>query len=75
MVCPGFIRSTISENALEGSKINKGTDPAVCAYDILCGVANRKHEIYVGHLASALIYLRRFFPWLLSHILLHIRSI
>jgi short-subunit dehydrogenase len=83
IVCPGFIRTAISENALEGSglthgktdpKTDQGTDPATCAYEILRGVANRKHEIYVGHLASVLIYLRRFFPWLLFHILLHVRS-
>jgi hypothetical protein len=51
-----------------------GTDPAICAYDILRGVANREHEIYVGHLASVVIYLRRFFPRLLSYILLRIKS-
>jgi hypothetical protein len=55
-------------------KTDRGTDPAVCAYDILRGVANREHEIYVGHLASTVIYLRRFFPRLLSHILLRVRS-
>jgi hypothetical protein len=55
-------------------KTDHGTDPASCAYDILYGVANREHELYVGHMASTIIYLRRFFPRLLYHILLHMKS-
>ncbi|CAF4190772.1 unnamed protein product [Rotaria sp. Silwood2] len=83
IVCPGFIRTAISQNALDGSglpygkmdpKTDKGTDPTKCAYDILCGVANREHEIYVGYLASVIIYLRRFIPRLLYHILSHMKS-
>lgn len=82
MVCPGYVRTAISENAFEGSgllhgkldpKTEKGTDPAKCAYDILRGVANREHEIYVGRMAS-IIYLRRFFPRLLYHIILRIKT-
>ncbi|CAF0813716.1 unnamed protein product [Rotaria sordida] len=83
IVCPGFVRTDISLNAFEGSglkhgkmdpKTDKGTDPTKCAYDILCGISNREHEIYVGHMASVTIYLRRFFPRLLYHILLHTKS-
>jgi hypothetical protein len=55
-------------------KTDRGTDPAICAYDILRGIANRKHEIYVGYLASPVIYLRRFCPQLLTYILLRTRS-
>jgi short-subunit dehydrogenase len=83
MVCPGFIRTDISINAFEGSGVlhkkmdpltDKGTDPTVCAYDILCGIAARKHEIYVGRSAALTIYLRRFFPKLLYQILLRTKS-
>ncbi|CAF1036329.1 unnamed protein product [Rotaria sp. Silwood1] len=83
IVCPGFVRTAVSQNALEGSglphgkmdpKTDKGTDPTKCAYDILCGIANREHEIYVGYLASITIYLGRFFPRLLYHVLLHMKS-
>ena len=79
MVCPGFVRTDISINALEGSgslhrtmdpKTDRGTDPTVCARDILHGIAGRKHEIYVGRFSSLVIYLRRFFPALLFQILL-----
>ncbi|CAF3626540.1 unnamed protein product [Adineta steineri] len=83
MVCPGFVKTDVSRNAFQGSgalhkkmdpKTEKGTDPTVCAYDILCGVAARKHEIYVGHLASVVIYLQRFCPKLLYRVLLRTDS-
>ncbi|CAF3325405.1 unnamed protein product [Rotaria socialis] len=83
IACPGFVKTDISINAFEGSgklhkkmdpKTEKGTDPTVCAYDILCGIAARKHEIYVGHLASVVIYLRRLCPQLLFQILLRTKS-
>ncbi|UJR25511.1 hypothetical protein I4U23_006857 [Adineta vaga] len=83
MVCPGFVKTDISINAFDGSgalhkkmdpKTEKGTDPTVCANDILHGIAARKHEIYVGHLAAVVIYLRRFFPKLLYRILLRTES-
>lgn len=81
VVCPGFIRTEISHNAFDGSGLlhgkmdpqtDKGTDPAVCAFDTLCGVANREHEIYVGRMAALVIYLRRFCPWLLTRVLLRV---
>lgn len=82
MVCPGYVRTAISLNAFEGSgslhgkmdpKTDQGTDPDKCAYEILCGIAHRKPEIYVGYMSS-IIYLRRFFPRLLYHILLHMKT-
>ncbi|CAF4829004.1 unnamed protein product [Rotaria sp. Silwood1] len=83
IACPGFVKTDISLNAFEGSgqlhkkmdpKTEKGTDPTVCAYDILCGIAARKHEIYVGHLAVVVVYIRRLFPQLLYRILLRTES-
>lgn len=83
MVCPGFVRTDISLNAFEGSgvrhskmdpKTDAGTDPTVCARDILTGVASRQHEIYVGRLSSTVIYLRRFCPRLLYEVLLRMES-
>ena len=83
IVCPGFVRTDISHNALAGSgvkhglmdaKTDSGTDPAVCAYDILRGVANREHELYVGRMAAPVIYLRRFLPRLTYRLLLHMKS-
>jgi hypothetical protein len=54
-------------------KTEKGTDPAICALDILRGIARREYETYVGQLSS-IIYLQRFFPRLLYHILLRIQT-
>src|SRR5690606_4813050 len=57
IVCPGYVKTDISINAFEGSgvlhkkmdpKTETGTDPSVCANDILRGIAGRKHECYVG---------------------------
>jgi dehydrogenase/reductase SDR family protein 7B len=83
IVCPGFVKTDISINAFSGSgmlhrtmdpKTESGTDPTVCAYDILRGVAARKHEIYVGRSASAVIYLQRFCPKLLFQFLRRTKS-
>ncbi|CAF1412171.1 unnamed protein product [Adineta ricciae] len=83
IVCPGFVRTSISQNAFVGSgllygkmdpKTEKGTDPSKCADDIILGIANRDHEVYVGYLASPLIYLRRFFPRILHFVLLRVQS-
>ena len=83
VVCPGFVRTEISQNAFDGqgkrhgqmdSKTERGTDPATCALDILRGVANREHELYVGHLSAVVIYLRRFCPRLLYRILLRMKA-
>ncbi|CAF1243176.1 unnamed protein product [Adineta steineri] len=80
IVCPDFIRTAILPNALEDLVLKYGKmyskpDPSKYACDILRGIANRKHEIYVSHLTSILIYLRRFFPQLLYYILSHTKSI
>ncbi|CAF1379393.1 unnamed protein product [Rotaria magnacalcarata] len=83
IVCPGYVRTEISQHAFEGSgllhgkmdpKTDKGTDPSKCAYDILRGVANREHEIYVGYLGSVVIYLQRFVPRLFYRILLRSKT-
>jgi len=83
LVCPGFVRTNISMNAFNGQGVPHGqmdpttatgTDPAQCAYDILCGVAHRRHEIYVARLAAVVIFCRRFFPYLLTRILLRLQS-
>lgn len=83
MVCPGYVRTDVSINAFEGSGVahNKmdpktatGSDPTECAYDILRGVAARKHEIYVGRMAAPIIYIRRFCPKLLYRILLRMET-
>jgi short-subunit dehydrogenase len=82
VVCPGFVKTNVSINAFVGSgesynkmdpRTESGTDPTVCAYGILRGVANRQHEVYVGQGAHFTIYLRRYFPKLLYRLLLRTR--
>lgn len=83
IACPHFTRTKMSMNALEGSghlhsqitpKFELGIDPALCAYEILCGAANRKHEIYIGSVAYVFLYLRRFCPPILYRVLLRMNS-
>ncbi|KAA0991657.1 SDR family oxidoreductase [Dyadobacter aurulentus] len=74
-VCPGYIRTNISLNALNesGSKFGKmdanqanGIPAEECARQILNAVKKDKKEIYIGGFKEvAAIYLKRFFPTLL----------
>jgi short-subunit dehydrogenase len=74
-ICPGYIRTNISLNALNasGDKFGKmdsnqaqGIPADVCAEKILDAVRKDKKEIYIGGFKEvAAIYLKRFFPSLL----------
>ncbi|WP_439557678.1 SDR family oxidoreductase [Dyadobacter sp.] len=74
-VCPGYIRTNISLNALNesGGKFGKmdsnqanGIPADECAKKILNAVRKDKKEIYIGGLKEvAAIYVKRFFPSLL----------
>lgn len=74
-ICPGYIRTNISLNALNasGGKFGKmdsnqakGIPADVCAEKILDAVRKDKKEIYVGGFKEvAAIYVKRFFPNLL----------
>ena len=74
-ICPGYIRTNISLNALNasGDKFGKmdsnqakGIPADVCAEKILDAVRKDKKEIYIGGFKEvAAIYLKRFFPNLL----------
>ena len=76
IVCPGYVRTAVSANALgpRGEAIGpagaqeRGISPERCARAILRGVARRREEVYVGGWEVAGIYLKRFTPWLLSRI-------
>ncbi|MCF2487045.1 SDR family oxidoreductase [Dyadobacter sp. CY347] len=74
-VCPGYIRTNISLNAMDasGSKFGKmdsnqakGIPAEECARRILDAVKKDKKEIYIGGLKEvAAIYVKRFLPNLL----------
>ncbi|GAB4028063.1 SDR family oxidoreductase [Spirosoma gilvum] len=78
IVCPGYIRTAISVNALEasGQKHNKmdenqekGMAPDDFAQRLLRAVDAKKEEVYIGGAEIYGIYLKRFFPGLLSRLL------
>ncbi|MGH8444071.1 MAG: SDR family oxidoreductase [Solimonas sp.] len=76
VVCPGFIKTQVSLNAITGdggrhaqmdAGQEKGMDADVCAAKIWAGVARDAEELYVGREQFA-IYLKRWVPSLVSAI-------
>jgi dehydrogenase/reductase SDR family protein 7B len=77
MVCPGFIKTNISLNALksDGTANGKmdenqqqGMLPSVLAKKILAAIQSGKQEIYVGGKETLILYIKRFFPGLVNKI-------
>jgi len=78
MVCPGFIATDISLNAVVGDgskqgtmdvKTGSGMTPMECAKKIANGVTKRKPEIFIGRSELLGVYLKRFFPSILRRIM------
>lgn len=78
IVCPGFIHTNVSINALtgDGSTLNemdeaqdKGMPPDECAKQIISAIENQKEEVLVGGKEKYAVYLKRFFPKIFSKIL------
>ncbi|HHO76866.1 MAG TPA: SDR family oxidoreductase [Deltaproteobacteria bacterium] len=78
MVCPGFIRTNISINALTGNGTPQGTMdnaqacgmPAhVCAEKIVKAVEKNKAEVNIGGKEVIGIYLKRFVPGIFNMII------
>ncbi|WGH74913.1 SDR family oxidoreductase [Tenacibaculum tangerinum] len=76
LVCPGFVTTNVSKNALTGSGTpqNKmdtatanGIHPDRFAELMLKAIKNRKQEVYIAGAKEKLgVYVKRFFPKLLS---------
>lgn len=75
VIIPGFIRTPIAEHALTGDGglygktfqlHERGMDPDRCAARMLQAIARRKEEALVGGVEVYSVYLKRFFPTLLS---------
>jgi dehydrogenase/reductase SDR family member 7B len=71
MVCPGFIATNLSLNAVTGDGSKQGTMDVKtgygmtslnCAKRLVKGVEKRKPEIFIGKSELIAIYLKRFFP-------------
>jgi short-subunit dehydrogenase len=78
MVCPGFIATDISLNAVIGDGSKQGTmdektgagmTPLECAKRIAHGVEKRSPEIFIGRSELLGVYLKRFFPGILRRIM------
>ena len=78
MICPGWVRTNISMNALmgDGSKLNQmdsttsdGLDAKVVAKKIIAAIESRENEVYIGGLKEvAAVYLKRYMPGLFARI-------
>lgn len=79
LICPGFVNTDVSRNALtgDGSKQNKldnatakGLNPDNFAKIALKAIAQKRQEIVIGGSMEKLaVYVKRFFPRLLSNII------
>jgi len=78
IVCPGYVRTNISINALLGNgdnqnsmddDTNKGMSPEKFALKVLKSVEKNKREVYIGGFEILAIYIKRFFPNLLAKII------
>ena len=79
LACPGFVQTNISINALTGngtaqnkmdSATKNGLTPETFAKKLLKAVRQEKQEVYIGGFKEKLaVYVKRFFPKLLSKII------
>ncbi len=78
LVCPGFVRTHVSSNALTGDgtprgytapATAKGMDPDDCAALVLDAVHRGALEVYTGRLERVGVYLKRYAPRALAWML------
>lgn len=78
LICPGFIRTQVSINAVtgDGSPLgemdqaqDQGMSPAACAEAIFHALVKKKEEVYIGGKETLAVYLKRFLPGIFSRIL------
>lgn len=77
IVCPGYVQTAVSTNALQADGGRHGRTDAThrrgipverCVRAILKGIARNREEIAVGGPEVAAIYLKRWLPWLYSRV-------
>lgn len=78
MICPGFIKTNVSKNALtaDGTPLNEmdkaqenGMSAEDCTKEIFAAMKAKKEEVYIGGKEKMGIYLKRFVPTLFTKIL------
>ncbi len=84
LVCPGFVATDVSRNALTGDGSAQGTmdaatahgiSPDRCARGILDATAARDEEVYVGGRETLGVYLKRYAPRIFSRVLRRARVV
>ena len=77
LICPGYIQTNVSMNALtaDGSqqqtmdkKTAAGLPPEKCAKRIILAIRRNKHEVNIGGMETYATYIKRFFPRLVHSI-------
>lgn len=77
MVCPGYVKTEVSLNALTGDGRKhahmdetqaNGISAEKCAAQILHAVARGKDEVLIGGKEVLAVYLKRFLPWLYARV-------
>ncbi|MEM8523650.1 MAG: SDR family oxidoreductase [Bacteroidota bacterium] len=78
IICPGYIHTDVSKNAITGdgsvqgttdAKTASGLSPEVFARKAVKGIAKGKREFIVGRSETLGIYLKRFFPGVFARII------
>jgi short-subunit dehydrogenase len=78
LICPGFIRTQVSINAVTGDGTplgemdqaqDQGMSPEACAKQLYRAMKSKKEEVYIGGKETLDVYLKRFLPGLFSKIL------
>lgn len=78
LVCPGYVRTNVSVNALTGDGSQLGTmdeatdhgmEPAAVAGKVMRAIEKGKEEIYFGGREVLGVYLKRFFPAYFSKVI------
>ena len=78
LICPGFVRTNVSKNALKGDggqlgtmdeATEKGMEPKYLAHKILQAIQRGKEEAYFGGKEVLGVYVKRFFPRYFSNII------
>ncbi len=78
LICPGFIRTQVSVNAItgDGTPLNfmddaqaNGMSAEKCADQIFSALRTQKEEVYIGGKETFAVHIKRFFPFIFSKIL------
>lgn len=78
MICPGFIRTNVSKNALtaDGTALGqmdeaqqKGMSPEDCAAELFSAIIRKKEEVNIGGKETLAVLVKRFFPGIFSKII------